>query len=258
MWNGLQFSDAPDSRGVQEEEPGFVHRIKQQVLIERRLTLNLRFSRTVVQRFIDTYNDERCPPKTGFSDQDHLILEQKMEHWHLSAGADGTPEDLWDDEGVDNEEINPQELSEYRNFMSTSPAYKWLLERLMREVMLEPSEHSGNSIEWIHQTISSFISFSPSHRVSKNRPSKVHEMVFEVNWDPLAFITNQEYEEEPGPAIERAITLTGSATDAQTMTCRQYLRQTWPSLGDHVIRLIKEAVRDDFGERKTRKFPLSV
>jgi hypothetical protein len=225
--------------------------------IDCRLTLNLRFSRTVVQRFIDRYSDERSPPETGSSDQDHMTLEQKMELWHLSAGTDGTPDDLWDDEGEDNdEEINPHELSEYRNFMSSSPAYKWLLERLMMEVLLEPSEHSENSMEHIRQTISSFI--SSSYRVSKNRPSEAHEMIFEINWDPLAFITDQGYDEEPGVAIENAITLTGSTMDAQAMTCRQYLCQTWPSFGEHVIRLIKEAVRDNFGERNTRKFPFSV
>jgi hypothetical protein len=83
-------------------------------------------------------------------------------------------------------------------------------------------------------------------------------MTFEMNWNPLAFITDQEYDEDPGVAIENAITLTGSATDAQTTTCRQYLCQTWPSFAEHVIHLIKEVVRDEFVEGNTRKRSFSV
>jgi hypothetical protein len=75
-----------------------------------------------------------------------------------------------------------------------------------------------------------------SHKVSRKKSVEAYKITFEIEWDPLAFIKEQEYREEPGEAIERAITLTGYAKDAQALTCAQYLRQTWP-LARHTIGL---------------------
>lgn len=78
-------------------------------------------------------------------------------------------------------------------------------------------------------------------------------MTFRMEWDPLAFIKEQEYSEELDETMETAITLTGSARDAQALTCAQYLRQTWPSAAEHIIRLIKDVVRNRPGHRQECK-----
>jgi hypothetical protein len=51
-------------------------------------------------------------------------------------------------------------------------------------------------------------------------------VTFGIEWDPLAFVKEQEYREKPDEAVEIAITLTGPAKDAQALTCAQYLCQT--------------------------------
>jgi hypothetical protein len=87
-----------------------------------------------------------------------------------------------------------------------------------------------------------------------SRPSaEVYKITFGTEWDPLAFIKEQEYREEPDEAVEKAITLTGSAKDALALTCAQYLCQTWPSAGEHTMRLVKDVLRS--GHRHTCKFP---
>ncbi|OGM45005.1 hypothetical protein ABOM_005741 [Aspergillus bombycis] len=52
-----------------------------------------------------------------------------------------------------------------------------------------------------------------------------------------------ECAESADDAIERAITITGSIKDAQAMATVQYLCQTWPSTGIHLLRLVKDVVR---------------
>lgn len=44
--------------------------------------------------------------------------------------------------------------------------------------------------------------------------------------------------------MERAITITGSETDAQAATTAQYLSQTWPSSGIHLLHVVKRVVQD--------------
>jgi hypothetical protein len=54
--------------------------------------------------------------------------------------------------------------------------------------------------------------------------------------------------------VAKVITLTGSAMDAQALTCEQYLCQTWPSAGEYIIRLVKDVVRGGPDHRHTCKF----
>jgi len=85
--------------------------------------------------------------------------------------------------------------------------------------------------------------------------AEAYKITFGIEWDPLAFVKEQEYREEPDEAVERAITLTGSAKDAQALTSAQYLCQTWPSAGEHTMRLVKDVLRCGPGHRHTCKLP---
>jgi hypothetical protein len=148
-------------------------------------------------------------------------------------------------------EANMPELLAYRDFIYKSPAYEWLLASLRREFLLAPVE--PNSMEAIRRKIIHFL--PSSHKVSRKKSAEAYKMTFEIEWDPLAFVKEQEYREEPGEAVERAITLTGSAKDAQALTCAQYLCQTWPLAGEHTVRLVKDVVRSGPGHRHTCKLP---
>jgi hypothetical protein len=153
-------------------------------------------------------------------------------------------------EEEENEEINTPELLAYRDFIFQNPAYEWLLASLRRELLLAPAE--PNSMEAIRREI--IYSLPTSHRVSSKQPAEAYKITFQVGWDPLAFVKKQEYREEPAEAVGIAITLTGSAKDAQALTCAQYLCQTWPFAGEQTVRLVKDVVRSGPSHRHTCKF----
>ena len=44
---------------------------------------------------------------------------------------------------------------------------------------------------------------------------EAYEVTFDIGWDPLAFVKEQKY----GEVVEKVITLTGFARDAQALTC---------------------------------------
>lgn len=56
-------------------------------------------------------------------------------------------------------------------------------------------------------------------------------------------------------AVERAITLTGSARDAQALTCVQYLSQTWPLAGEYTMQVVKDVIANGYQGRKNGEFP---
>jgi hypothetical protein len=142
------------------------------------------------------------------------------------------------------------QLAAYRDFIFSSPAYVWLLASLQKEFILDPAE--PNAMESIRRKILNFL--PTSHKISRKKSAEVYKTTFRIVWDPLAFVKEQEYREEPGTVVETAITVTGSAKDAQALTCTQYLCQTWPSTGEHTIRLIKHVVSSGPGHRHACKF----
>jgi hypothetical protein len=139
----------------------------------------------------------------------------------------------------------------YRDFIFKAPAYEWLIANLRKECFLAPAE--PNSMEAIRRKI--IYSLPSSHEVSRKKLAEAYKITFEIEWDPLAFVKEQKYKEQPDEAIEIAITLIGSAKDAQALTCAQYLRQTWPSAGGHTVQLVKDVLRSGRGHRHICKFP---
>ncbi|KAK1570107.1 pfs domain-containing protein [Colletotrichum navitas] len=56
---------------------------------------------------------------------------------------------------------------------------------------------------------------------------------FELHWDPVHFAEQQGYPDVA--ALHNALTISGSATNAQLLPCLSYLRQCWPLLGEDVL-----------------------
>jgi len=128
----------------------------------------------------------------------------------------------------------------YRDFIVKTPAYSWLVASLQREATV--TRATPDLMEDIRGRILSAL--PSSHRVSRKTPSQQYKATFELDWDPLSFVKEQQYTESPDQALERAITLTGSTNDAQAMTPGDYLSQTWGATGKHVMRLVTDVVRN--------------
>ncbi|CZR60699.1 uncharacterized protein PAC_10595 [Phialocephala subalpina] len=164
-------------------------------------------------------------------------VDQQTPEEHITEEPEADEEEDDDDE-VDGEE--KLDSSPYREFILKTPAYEWLLTSLQREVALKRA--NPDLMENIGRAV---LGALPSYRknVSRKIPSQEYEAMFELEWDPLSFVKEQKYTESPDEALERAITLTGTANDAQAVTTKEYLIQTWPATGTHVMRLVTDLVR---------------
>lgn len=181
--------------------------------------------------------------------QDNMTLDDKMDLWqqkdepfeHLLSP------DLQDETEQDNDDIVPiiQEeednlpgLAIYRNIIYNSPTYTCLLDNIRRECMFAPAE--PDIIGKIRRSILSSLPTSP--RISRQKPAEIFDVSFRIPWDPRGFLIEQEYMESLEEAIEKVITLTGSTESVQALTCGDYMRQTWPSTGKDVLKLLKVLV----------------
>lgn len=126
------------------------------------------------------------------------------------------------------------QLQAYRELILNSPSYQWLLSNLRRECMLAMSE--ANAMDEIRDYILAVLPASPI--ISRRKPPETFEVCLWLNWDPVAFCKEQVYTEAPEQAIERAITLTGTGSTAQALTCSQYMRQTWPLTGIQILQFV--------------------
>lgn len=221
----------------------------------------------IVESFKDRYLDEETPSETEDCDRERMPLEDVMSNWFHNLDETASGQDIHDVNGAipidfltkgpieeleDEEEILAMpEIHEYQNFIINSPAYDWLLATLRKEFLLAPAEE--NLMDAIKQEI--LLALPSTHTVSRKKSPQGYNAIFRIRWDPLTFVKEQDYGEKPGEALERAITLTGSASHAQALTCGQYLRQTWPSFGAHIIQLFKDMVRSEPGNPHTCKFP---
>lgn len=168
-------------------------------------------------------------PFTGATDYDNCE----------TSIVDSTDRETSEEQIDDENQTNLSYIQAYNDLFLKSPAYEWLLANLHKEFILAPAE--PNTMEIIRSQI--IESLPTSNRASRKRPPETYKMTFVLEWDPLEFVDEQGYQEEPQKAIGTAITLTGSATDAQALACSQYLRQTWPSTGKYIILLIEEVIR---------------
>ncbi|KAJ0420501.1 hypothetical protein BJY00DRAFT_136689 [Aspergillus carlsbadensis] len=200
----------------------------------------------ITASFWDRYSDEMSLPDTSADNGPRVPPRDLIIEWLKNLDDDAedhipiseVPD--WED---DHEPYDASDHVAYRNLILQSPAYKWLLERLLRETHLDTDE--ANTQDEIREGILFALPVSPN--ISRKCPSQTHQMVFEVEWDPIQFIAEQRYEEGRSDAFERAITLTGSVSHAQALTCGQYLRQTWPFSGDCMIGLLREIINSGPG-----------
>ncbi|KAN0078700.1 hypothetical protein V8E54_005213 [Elaphomyces granulatus] len=143
------------------------------------------------------------------------------------------------------------DASSYRDFIVKTPAYSWLVASLQREAIL--TRATPDLMEDIRGKI--LCALPSSHKVSRRAPSQEYKATFELDWDPLSFVKEQQYTESPDEALERAITLTGSANDAQAVTAGEYLSQTWPATGKNVMRLVIDVIHNTADHHVSSNLP---
>lgn len=177
-------------------------------------------------------------------------IDEKMREWRLRQEAeDGIPDEVFVgvsdqlDDNVD-DDLHAR-LPNYRDFVTNNPAYEWLLATLHRE--LTWTTPNPNHMRAISKSIVGRLSQEASFRTfSRNRRPHVCNMQYTLQWDPIRFMKEQEYESQISldDVLERAITLTGKVQEAQACTASQYLEQTWPHLGKVVLSVLQHAMHE--------------
>lgn len=146
-------------------------------------------------------------------------------------------------------EASVSDLGAYRDLIIGSPAFGWLLAVLRRESLVEVE--CSHSMEDIKQKILS--SLKSDHKISRSRSAEAFRATFLINWDPITFFKEQGYQGSLEEVIDRVITLTGSAKNAQALTTLQYLHQIWPTTGEHVLQLVKDVLSGPRGQKHAGK-----
>lgn len=202
--------------------------------------------REKVERFFETMQDDAqlCPnvfhdtdPSTSASD----IFPDHSDNWFSMHETKNNDEPAMDFDYSD---------------LIQSQAFQWLLTRLWRQVHLTTSEPDNLSI--IKKKILGGLPIPK--QVTCSRQVETYSVVFNVNWDPLSFVFEQEYDKDADEAIATAVTITGGPEFTQAATTTEYLEQTWPISGMWVLEVLREVVlhgTGDFISGKCSGFPFS-
>ena len=158
--------------------------------------------------------------------------------------ADDDINDTDSKHGDNDKEISLPSVHTYKSLIQSDSGYHWLLGRLRRDIMLGGHGASYQSMKWISEGILSALP-NRNRRPSTKRTSEGVAVGYLVNWDVLSFLKVQGYSGSRAAALAEALTVTGSCTDAQTLSCEEYLRQTWPSTGLYTLRLLQKLLESD-------------
>ncbi|KAH7022527.1 hypothetical protein EDB80DRAFT_694949 [Ilyonectria destructans] len=128
----------------------------------------------------------------------------------------------------------------YRDAVFNSVAYRWLMTRLIKALVLAPVE-GDDLCAHIQSEISACLEQNRS--VSSKRASERYTMLFVAEWNPMAFLQEQFLDHSHvRRLLHEVLTLTGSATDAQVLPCAEYVRQTWAATGPALLALLTDAL----------------
>lgn len=157
----------------------------------------------------------------------------------------------------DYSEANPSKFQEatdpwlaaYHELIPKTEGYQWLLSRLKQELLMAPAKPSF--MDTINNLITQSLQSSP--QIGHHTSTTIYDAEFEVDWDIMAFLEQQQYSTALHEAIERVITVTGSYQDSYVTTCGQYIDQTWPSSGRITMQLVKVMVGSKIKYQTTSK-----
>lgn len=191
-----------------------------------------------------------------------MSLDERLRRWKVDPAMDNpntvapdVRDEVQSDDDDDGDEASVVDLrsSAYRNIVAESTAFQWLLCRVHREISLTSSEAS--TMHAIAKQIRQVLYSQPENRlISSTKGPPICSMVFQSDWDPLAFVVEQEYTEEPEDAVEGAVVIVqGVNGDVEAMSCLEYLSRTWPLLGEDFMGLVKHVVRSTPGLRCSGK-----
>lgn len=160
-------------------------------------------------------------------------MDEKIAAWNFE-GSEAPPDQYPIDDPPTDSNFPP--LIDYAaalKFLVDSRQFKKLQSRIYTSFVLTPRE--GTVIDAINRHI----------RAGLTQSSTCNEARFEIEWDPVMFWKEQEYQDTPYRNLGKVITLIGGEIDAQATTVAQYMQQTWPITGIETLKAIEGSLSDD-------------
>lgn len=173
---------------------------------------------------------------------DWVVGRENDSRFNEDAAMQEMDEGMSEGEEEEGKEEDTHQIGQYRVLIENSEAYHWLMSQFRCDILLS-QQPLGNQCRVRDQVLNSF---PISRRISREDRSEKVQATFVLDWDPLEFLQTQ-YSEPPFSMFEAAITLTGSAEEAQATTCREYVEQTWPYMAETLLRLVGGAIRGGYG-----------
>ena len=187
-----------------------------------------------------------------------MPLVERINSWLLKVDTSEDPE-LEHERDADSDLLPFLDDEDNVELVITSAAYQWLLGQLYREFTMHvPNDHRTTAI-------STFVLKDREGpiRISSKKAPEVRAAILLIDWHLGTYVFDQSsrLKKRGWPessilsldSIENAITITGSPTDAQALTCGMYLDQTWPGIGRELLKLViavnKEEVIESRGEQ---------
>jgi hypothetical protein len=216
---------------------------------QRRRVNRFVLSRDIASTVRDIISEDRSEHNNTEAPEG-MTLQEKMARWMLDSAEDGATALAIPDLACPSDHSEPDsehnaalpEIQAYRDIIQSAPSYAKLLVDLRREMTIQPS--NPDVMAAMRNRVIAML--PQSRRISRRGPPETFCMTFNVDWDPLAFVRQQEYEQAAETAIRDAIVVTGGIVTAQATTCVEYLQQTWPSIGEQILDLIGKALRPPY------------
>lgn len=142
-------------------------------------------------------------PDTGVAAQDERLSKMVLD-------------DSIEQEETEEEDTTPDNwLVAYRDFISNTQSYRWLIAQLEMEFRL--SQPDPNIKQTIHDTI--LAALPNTNRISKSASSHSMSARFKIEWDIVDFFATQGYSNTPQETLERVIVLVGSSREDGLVYC---------------------------------------
>lgn len=171
--------------------------------------------------------------------EDRVSTVEKMQMWQDSFKdpehqIEPYPYGIEDDMDLEQSETI-EGFDEYVKIILEDCSYKWLLGKLRNQAFLTDDEEDNVMSSVRHE----IFKVLPRTTSLRSGCAPLSQVVFEVLW-PLRSFLIDNFADAEQVQIARIITITGKASDAQTMTCEQYMEQIWPCTGVHLPRLLQQ------------------
>ncbi|KAK4095834.1 hypothetical protein N658DRAFT_437414 [Parathielavia hyrcaniae] len=221
-----------------------------------RFELSCRFKELMLGLCEDDTTPDREPDPV-----DSEVTSSRISEWLVGLGAPGAdePAPACEPQAAaalpEDDEIHLPDRHQYRQVIFESAAYNALVARLERQALLTTLTEADAMMTIRHGIVQRLQRRQDySRHISRHTEAATFEMGLHVGWRPLTFLNDQyDTSKSPGKLIQRVITLTGSMNDAQALPCSEYMSQTWPTTGPHILAAVVELL--ETGRQAFRVLP---